>query len=73
MSFQPFELIEDLHANHKKTHSPVLSQVYDRELEKTEGFEKFADFCQTFKLYRGRTQNESEDPSVVGEFKVGSL
>ncbi|XP_077084356.1 dysferlin isoform X5 [Siphateles boraxobius] len=44
-------------------------QVYDRELEKTEGFEKFADFCQTFKLYRGRTQNESEDPSVVGEFK----
>lgn len=50
-----------------------LSQVYDRELEKTEGFEQFADFCQTFKLYRGRTQNESEDPSVVGEFKVGSL
>lgn len=38
-----------------------------------EGFEQLADFCQTFKLHRGRVQNESEDPSVVGEFKVGSL
>uniref|UniRef100_A0A672Q9E7 Dysferlin-like n=1 Tax=Sinocyclocheilus grahami TaxID=75366 RepID=A0A672Q9E7_SINGR len=44
-------------------------QVYDRELEKVEGFEQLADFCQTFKLHRGRVQNESEDPSVVGEFK----
>ncbi|XP_073692733.1 dysferlin [Garra rufa] len=44
-------------------------QVYDRELEKAEGFEQLADFCQTFKLLRGRAQNESEDPSVVGEFK----
>ncbi|XP_030635858.1 dysferlin isoform X2 [Chanos chanos] len=44
-------------------------QVYDRELEKVEGLENLADFCQTFRLYRGRTQDESEDPSVVGEFK----
>ncbi|XP_058637229.1 dysferlin isoform X9 [Onychostoma macrolepis] len=44
-------------------------QVYDRELEKAEGLEHLADFCQTFKLHRGRVQNESEDPSVVGEFK----
>ncbi|XP_072543802.1 dysferlin isoform X4 [Salminus brasiliensis] len=44
-------------------------QVYNRELEKVEGFGQLADFCQTFKLYRGRTQDESEDPSVVGEFK----
>ncbi|XP_048091688.1 dysferlin [Alosa alosa] len=44
-------------------------QIYDRELERVDGFEKLADFCQTFKLYRGRTQDESEDPSVVGEFK----
>ncbi|XP_043099944.1 dysferlin isoform X8 [Puntigrus tetrazona] len=44
-------------------------QVYDRELEKAEGIEQLADFCQTFKLHRGRVQNESEDPSVVGEFK----
>ncbi|TRY93345.1 hypothetical protein DNTS_007726 [Danionella cerebrum] len=44
-------------------------QVYDGELEKSEEFEEFADFCQTFKLRRGRAQNESEDPSIVGEFK----
>ncbi|XP_049338123.1 dysferlin isoform X2 [Astyanax mexicanus] len=44
-------------------------QVYERELEKVEGFEQLADFCHTFKLYRGRTQEEGEDPSVVGEFK----
>ncbi|XP_031440448.1 dysferlin isoform X3 [Clupea harengus] len=44
-------------------------QIYDRELEKTDSFEKLADFCQTFKLYRGRTQDESEDLSIVGEFK----
>ncbi|XP_050970045.1 dysferlin isoform X9 [Labeo rohita] len=44
-------------------------QVYDKELEKVEDFEQLADFCQTFKLLRGRAQNESEDPSVVGEFK----
>ncbi|XP_060730490.1 dysferlin isoform X3 [Tachysurus vachellii] len=45
-------------------------QVYDTELEKVDGFEQLADFCQTFKLYRGRTQeSESDDPSIVGEFK----
>ncbi|XP_055360624.1 dysferlin isoform X3 [Betta splendens] len=43
--------------------------VYNQELEKVEGFEGLADFCQTFKLYRGKTQDEGEDPSVVGEFK----
>ncbi|XP_069375161.1 dysferlin isoform X5 [Paralichthys olivaceus] len=44
-------------------------KVLDRELEKVECYEGFSDFCQTFKLFRGRTQDEGEDPSVVGEFK----
>ncbi|XP_054916786.1 dysferlin isoform X6 [Poeciliopsis prolifica] len=44
-------------------------KVYNQELEKVEGFEGLSDFCQTFKLYRGKTQDEGEDPSVVGEFK----
>ncbi|XP_076829502.1 dysferlin isoform X12 [Brachyhypopomus gauderio] len=44
-------------------------QVFDCELEKVEGFERLSDFCQTFRLHRGCTQDESDDPSVVGEFK----
>jgi hypothetical protein len=35
-----------------------------------EAFEGLSDFCNTFKLYRGKTQEETEDPSVIGEFKV---
>ncbi|KAM6949272.1 LOW QUALITY PROTEIN: dysferlin [Aplochiton taeniatus] len=44
-------------------------QVYDSELEKVEGLEGLSDFCQSFKLFRGKTSDEGEDPSVVGEFK----
>uniref|UniRef100_H3D0Y8 Dysferlin, limb girdle muscular dystrophy 2B (autosomal recessive) n=1 Tax=Tetraodon nigroviridis TaxID=99883 RepID=H3D0Y8_TETNG len=44
-------------------------KVFDQELEKIKDFEGFTDFCQTFKLYRGKTRDEGEDPSVVGEFK----
>uniref|UniRef100_A0A8C0GW83 Dysferlin n=1 Tax=Chelonoidis abingdonii TaxID=106734 RepID=A0A8C0GW83_CHEAB len=44
-------------------------KVYETELENMEEFEGLSDFCHTFKLYRGRTQDINEDPSVVGEFK----
>uniref|UniRef100_A0A8C8RT37 Dysferlin n=1 Tax=Pelusios castaneus TaxID=367368 RepID=A0A8C8RT37_9SAUR len=44
-------------------------KVYEKELENMEDFEGLSDFCRTFKLYRGRTQDDHEDPSVVGEFK----
>uniref|UniRef100_A0A8C0XAP2 C2 domain-containing protein n=1 Tax=Castor canadensis TaxID=51338 RepID=A0A8C0XAP2_CASCN len=44
-------------------------KVYNTQLEKVEAFEGLSDFCNTFKLYRGKTQEETEDPSVIGEFK----
>lgn len=51
--------------------SPSLPpQVYETELENVEDFEHLSDFCHTFKLYRGRSQDSNDDPSVVGEFKV---
>lgn len=46
------------------------SQVYNTELEEVQEFQGLTDFCSTFKLYRGKTEDEEEDPSVVGEFKV---
>lgn len=48
----------------------LLPQVYETELENVEDFEHLSDFCHTFKLYRGRSQDSNDDPSVVGEFKV---
>lgn len=44
-------------------------KVYDCELEKVPEFNNLTDFCDTFKLYRGKSE-DSDDPSVVGEFKV---
>uniref|UniRef100_A0ABM5GKW0 Dysferlin isoform X4 n=1 Tax=Pogona vitticeps TaxID=103695 RepID=A0ABM5GKW0_9SAUR len=44
-------------------------KVYETELENVEDFGGLSDFCHTFKLYRGKTQDDSEDPTVVGEFK----
>nr|DBA15117.1 TPA: hypothetical protein GDO54_004372 [Pyxicephalus adspersus] len=43
-------------------------KVYDTELEEVPEFRGLTDFCETFKLYRGKAE-ESDDPSVVGEFK----
>lgn len=48
----------------------VLFQVYNSELEEVAQFHGLTDFCNTFKLQRGKTEDEEEDPSVVGEFKV---
>ncbi|CAL8298808.1 unnamed protein product [Merluccius merluccius] len=44
-------------------------QVYDCELEEVPEFCGLTDFCSTFKLQRGKTEDEGEDPSIVGEFK----
>ncbi|KAH0521359.1 Myoferlin [Microtus ochrogaster] len=43
-------------------------KIYDCELEDVAEFEGLTDFSDTFKLYRGKSE-ENEDPSVVGEFK----
>lgn len=45
-------------------------QVYKSELEEVGQFQGLTDFCSTFKLQRGKTEDEEDDPSVVGEFKV---
>ncbi|XP_043919995.1 dysferlin isoform X2 [Protopterus annectens] len=44
-------------------------KVYSTELENVEDFEGLSDFCRTFKLYRGKADDENDDPSVAGEFK----
>ncbi|XP_069467461.1 myoferlin [Ambystoma mexicanum] len=43
-------------------------KVYNTELENVPEFNGLTDFSDTFKLYRGKA-DESEDPSIVGEFK----
>uniref|UniRef100_A0A8C1DAX1 Myoferlin like n=1 Tax=Cyprinus carpio carpio TaxID=630221 RepID=A0A8C1DAX1_CYPCA len=43
--------------------------VYNTELEVVPEFRGLTDFSTTFKLQRGKTEDEGEDPSVVGEFK----
>lgn len=45
--------------------------MYKTELEDVPEFDGLTDFCRTFKLQRGKTdENDEDDPSVVGEFKV---
>lgn len=49
-----------------------LIQVYKMELEDVPQFNRLTDFCRTFKLRRGKTDDDDteDDPSIVGEFKV---
>ncbi|XP_072312686.1 myoferlin-like isoform X1 [Eucyclogobius newberryi] len=44
-------------------------KVYDCELEDVPEFKGLTDFCETFKLLRGKTEDGDDDPTVVGEFK----
>uniref|UniRef100_A0A4W5NLF4 Myoferlin n=1 Tax=Hucho hucho TaxID=62062 RepID=A0A4W5NLF4_9TELE len=44
-------------------------KVYEGELEEVPDFRGLTDFCKTFRLQRGKTEDEDNDPSVVGEFK----
>ncbi|XP_029953808.1 myoferlin-like isoform X3 [Salarias fasciatus] len=44
-------------------------KVYDCELENVPEFKGLTDFCNTFKLQRGKNENGDDDPTVVGEFK----
>ncbi|KAJ8361497.1 hypothetical protein SKAU_G00180220 [Synaphobranchus kaupii] len=44
-------------------------KVYENELEEVPEFRGLTDFCKTFKLQRGKTEEDEDDPSVVGEFK----
>uniref|UniRef100_A0A9J7WUC4 Myoferlin like n=1 Tax=Cyprinus carpio carpio TaxID=630221 RepID=A0A9J7WUC4_CYPCA len=46
-----------------------LKVVFNTELEAVPEFRGLTDFCTTFKLQRGKIEDEEEDPSVVGEFK----
>lgn len=48
----------------------VCFQVYDCELENVSEFRGLTDFCDTFKLQRGKNEDGDEDPTVVGELKV---
>uniref|UniRef100_A0A6I8NEY4 Myoferlin n=1 Tax=Ornithorhynchus anatinus TaxID=9258 RepID=A0A6I8NEY4_ORNAN len=43
-------------------------KVYDCELEEVPEFEGLTDFSDTFKLYRGKSE-EYDEPSLAGEFK----
>ncbi|KAG7492728.1 hypothetical protein MATL_G00017920 [Megalops atlanticus] len=43
--------------------------VFDNELEDIPEFQGLTDFCNTFKLQRGKADDDDEDPTVVGEFK----
>ncbi|KAI4889280.1 hypothetical protein NFI96_010829, partial [Prochilodus magdalenae] len=54
---------------------PYLQKGYDTlkvfpcELENVPEYKGLTDFCNTFKLFRGKNENGDDDPTVVGEFK----
>lgn len=48
----------------------VCPQVYECDLEDVPEFKGLTDFCNTFKLLRGKNENGDDDPTVVGELKV---
>ncbi|CAF0722705.1 unnamed protein product [Brachionus calyciflorus] len=45
-----------------------IIKIYHHEIENETCFENFTDFCETFELYRGKTNSE-EEHEIVGEFK----
>ncbi|XP_072559922.1 myoferlin isoform X3 [Paramormyrops kingsleyae] len=44
-------------------------KIYECELENVPEFKALTDFCNTFKLHRGKFDEDEEDVAVVGEFK----
>ncbi|XP_076856143.1 myoferlin isoform X1 [Brachyhypopomus gauderio] len=54
---------------------PYLEKGYDTlkvincELEEVPEYKGLSDFCNTFKLCRGKNEHGDDDPTVVGEFK----
>ncbi|GAA6086331.1 myoferlin isoform X1 [Tachysurus ichikawai] len=44
-------------------------KVFNFELENVADYKGLTDFCNTFKLYRGKSDTGEDDPTVVGEFK----
>jgi len=48
-----------------------FSQVYDTELERSDVFGDFLDFCETFDLERGK-DDDDEESNMIGQFKVGN-
>ncbi|XP_037611173.1 myoferlin-like isoform X5 [Sebastes umbrosus] len=44
-------------------------KVYECDLEDVPEFKGLTDFCNTFKLLRGKNENGDDDPTVVGELK----
>ncbi|XP_035389086.1 myoferlin isoform X2 [Electrophorus electricus] len=46
-----------------------ILKVFNCELEDVGEYKGLTDFCNTFKLYRGKNEHGDDDPTVVGEFK----